>query len=119
MPSRALDALIVDDDPQLLRILGHYLRAEGFNVREAEDGEAALNAIQTKCPNFLITDWDMPRMDGLELCRRVRLENLPQYVYVLFQTSKRSSQELIAALDAGADEFACKPIDRGELLARM
>lgn len=119
MPNRALDALIVDDDPQLLRILGHYLRAEGFTVREAEDGEAALQAIGTQCPNFLITDWDMPRMDGLELCRRVRLENLPQYVYILFLTSKRSSPELIAALDAGADEFVCKPIDRGELLARM
>lgn len=119
MQHRAPTALIVDDDPQLLRILGHYLRAAGIEVREADDGEAALQAVQTQCPDFLITDWEMPRLDGLELCRRVRQENLPHYVYVLFLTSKRTSAELIAALEAGADEFVSKPLDRGELLARL
>ncbi len=119
MQKRAPHALIVDDDPQLLRLLSHYLRAAGFEVREAADGEAALQAIQSHCPDFLVTDWEMPRMDGLELCRRVRQENLPHYVYVLFLSAKRSSPELIAALEAGADEFVSKPIDRCELLARL
>ncbi len=83
------------------------------------DGEEALQAIRTQCPHFLITDWEMPRLDGVELCRRVRQEELPHYVYILFLTSKTASQELIQALEAGADEFVSKPIDRGELLARL
>jgi diguanylate cyclase (GGDEF)-like protein len=112
-------ALIVDDDPQLLRILGHYLRGSGFDVREAGDGEEALQAIRTHCPHYIITDWDMPRLDGLELCRRVRQESLPHYVYILFLTSKSTSHELIQALEAGADEFVSKPIDPNELLARL
>ena len=111
MTTRAPHALIVDDDPQLLRLLGHYLRAAGFEVREAEDGEAALQAIGAQCPDFLITDWDMPRMDGVELCRRVRQEDLPHYVYVLFLTCKRTSAELIEALDAGADDVVVYPED--------
>lgn len=115
----ALKALIVDDDPQLRRILAHYLRAAGFDVQEAGDGEEALSALLNECPDFLITDWEMPRMDGVELCRRVRQEELPHYVYILFLTAKKSSPELIQALEAGADEFVSKPIDRGELLARL
>ena len=102
MSAIAPQALIVDDDPQILRILGHHLRAAGFEVHCAADGEEALQAISRQCPDFVITDWEMPRLDGVELCRRIRQENLPHYVYILLLTSKSASHLIVQALEAGA-----------------
>lgn len=64
--------LLVDDDPAILRILTKWLEKEGYEVRQAEDGRLALAAIEEECPDFLITDWEMPGMDGPQLCRAVR-----------------------------------------------
>jgi diguanylate cyclase (GGDEF)-like protein len=75
--------------------------------------------IEADCPDFVITDWEMPNMDGLELCRRVRNLTLPHYVFIMFLTVKSASQEMIAGLEIGADEFLCKPVYQEELLARM
>jgi diguanylate cyclase (GGDEF)-like protein len=119
MHSRKPQVLLVDDDPTILRILSKSLASDGYEVRVAEDGEEAFAAIQADCPDYLITDWEMPRLDGLELCRRVRDERLPHYVYILFLTGHSSSEELIEGLGAGADDFLAKPVVRGELLARL
>ncbi len=111
--------LLVDDDPAMLRLVSRWLETAGYGVRLAEDGKEALAAIEAECPDFLITDWDMPEMDGLELCRRVRKLDLPHYLYILFLTVRSGSSETIEGLEIGADDFLHKPVHQGELLARM
>ena len=111
--------LVVDDDPAMLRMLSRWLEKDGYATRVASDGLQALSMIEADCPDFVITDWEMPNMDGLELCRRVRNLTLPHYVFIMFLTVKSASQEMIAGLEIGADEFLCKPVYQEELLARM
>ena len=87
--------LVVDDDPAMLRILARWLEKAGYEVATAGDGREALAAIEADCPNFLITDWEMPEMNGLELCRQVRLLDLPQYLYIIFLTVRAAPDEMI------------------------
>ena len=117
-PSK-LKVLLVDDDPLMLRILSKWLENKVQSVCTASDGEQALRAIEVDCPDFILTDWEMPRMDGLGLCRAVRALSLPHYVYIFFLTAKSSHEEIIAGLDAGANDFLTKPIHQGELVARL
>lgn len=117
--SRNARVLLVDDDPAMRRLLCHWLEQAGYRVEQASDGEQALAAIQSQCPEFLVTDWEMPHLDGLELCRRVRELNLPHYVYILFLTVKSRPDETVAGLEGGADDFLPKPISQAEILARM
>jgi diguanylate cyclase (GGDEF)-like protein len=111
--------LLGDDDPTMLRLLSRWLERAGYTTRTAADGQEALEAIEAECPDFVITDWDMPRINGLELCRRVRKMGLPHYVYVIFLTAKSAQTEMIAGLEVGADDFLGKPVSEGELLARI
>jgi two-component system cell cycle response regulator len=111
--------LLVDDDPAILRLLSVWLNKAGFSVRCAADGEEALAAIEAECPDFLVVDWEMPKMNGLQLCQRVRRLSLPRYVYILFLTVKTAPDEMIEGLEAGADDFLGKPVHQGELLARL
>ena len=111
--------LLSDDDPIMLRLLSRYLKNAGYSTRTVTDGQEALEAIELECPNFVITDWEMPRVNGPELCRRVREMPLPHYVYIIFLTGKTARAEMIAGLECGANDFLCKPISEGELLARI
>lgn len=111
--------LVVDDDPAMLRMLCRWLEKAGYTTRVASDGLQALTIIEADCPDFVITDWEMPNMDGLELCRRLRDLPLPHYVFIMFLTVKSASEEMIAGLEIGADEFLCKPVYQEELLARI
>jgi two-component system, cell cycle response regulator len=119
MDSTKSKVLVVDDDPAMLRMLSRWLDKEGYSTQVASDGLLALSMIETDCPDFVITDWEMPNMDGLELCRRVRALDLPHYVFIMFLTVKSASEEMIKGLEIGADEFLCKPVAHEELLARM
>ena len=78
-----------------------------------------MEAIELECPDFIITDWEMPRLNGLELCRLVREMVLPHYVYIIFLTAKTDPAEMITGLKIGADDFVSKPVAEAELLARM
>ncbi len=111
--------LLVDDDPAILRLLGSWLEQAGFDVRTANDGADALQLIEQEAPDYLLTDWEMPHVDGPELCRKVREIPLPNYMYVVFLTARNNRNDIIDALDAGADDFLQKPIQKNELLARM
>lgn len=118
MQSKPL-VLIVDDDPVILRLLSKWLEIAGYPVIQAGNGREAIQAIRAQCPKIVITDWEMPEMDGLQLCRWLREQELPNYIYTLFLTVRGSSADMIQGLEAGADDFLKKPVDREELLARL
>jgi diguanylate cyclase (GGDEF)-like protein len=111
--------LVVDDDPAMRRLVTKWLETDGYPVDQAGNGVEAMDAIEASCPDMLITDWNMPRMDGMELCERVRGLRLANYIYILFLTVRSDENELVKGLDVGADEFLSKPINREELLARV
>jgi len=111
--------LAADDDPSILRLLINLLRKPGIQLEVVTNGRDALDAIEQNPPDVLITDWDMPAIDGLELCRRTRSLQLPHYVYILFLTAKSAPYDVVAGFDAGADDYVTKPIIPSELLARL
>jgi two-component system KDP operon response regulator KdpE len=108
--------LIVDDEPQIGRVMRTGLSTQGFDVRVAADGEAALDLFNDWHPALVITDLSMPNVGGLEFCRRVRLiSDVP--IIVLSVKSEESIK--VEALDAGADDYVTKPFGMDELLARI
>ena len=114
-----LVALIVDDSSAQRKMLKMMLRKWNFEVIEAEDGMAALGYVQSRHIDFVISDWMMPGMSGPELCREVRSLDLKNYIYFMLLTSKKAKDEVAAGLDAGADDFLSKPMDLGEMHARL
>jgi len=112
--------LIADDDRMSTMMLSRSLERWGFEVVVAPDGVSAWGHIQSRTPPALaIVDWMMPGIDGLELCRRIREANLAAPVYVILLTSRNSRQDLVAGLQAGADDYLTKPFDPDELQARI
>ncbi len=111
--------LIAEDEKTSRIILERTLIKAGYDVMGVEDGLKALASIQKDLPDMLITDWMMPELDGLELCRRVRCLDLPGYVYIILLTALTEKERIIQGLDAGADDYVTKPFDRTELLARV
>ncbi len=115
----SLEVLVVDDEPAMLRLLSKWLERAGYGVRVATDGQMAVAEIKKKCPDFVITDWEMPGMDGIQLCHAIREMNLMKYVYIIFITIRSTQAESVEALVTGADDFLAKPVLPEELLARM
>lgn len=112
--------LIADDDHMSATMLGRTLEKWGFEVVVAPDGAAAWDHITGANPPALaIVDWVMPEIDGLELCRRVRSTPLPSPLYVILLTARTGRQDLVAGLEAGADDYLTKPFDPDELRARV
>jgi len=114
-----LRILAADDDEISLKLLKAALGSGGHEVVTARDGVEALDILRQSDIRVVITDWVMPRMDGIELCRRIRSESMPGYVYVIFVTSRVSKDDTLAGLSVGADEFIGKPFDPVELLVRV
>jgi two-component system KDP operon response regulator KdpE len=108
--------LIVDDEPQITRVLRRSLTSHGYEVRSAADGESALETFGDFSPNLVITDLSMPNLNGIELCRRLR-QLSPVPIVVL--SVKGEEQTKVEALDAGADDYVTKPFGIEELLARI
>ena len=111
--------LIVDDDPAFLRLLAKYVADAGHEVLCALDGLEAMKLLSEHGPHMVITDWRMPRMDGLELCRAVRECEAVGFVYLIILTAQGERKRLVEAFEAGADDFLTKPVDRQEFLARL
>ena len=108
--------LVVDDEPQITRVLKTTLSSQGYGVRSASDGEDALRQLKGWSPDLIITDLRMPNVDGLELCRRVRTQSrLP----IIVLSVKGEEAIKVEALDAGADDYITKPFSTNELLARV
>jgi len=108
--------LIIEDDPAILKLLQRGLAYEGYLVDIATDGRSGLNLSRDHHPDLVILDWMLPGMDGLEVCRRLRIGgSLP----ILMLTAKDTIQDRVQGLDAGADDYMVKPFNLDELLARI
>jgi putative two-component system response regulator len=111
--------LIVDDDEIALDILSAALESSGYEVETASNGIAALARIEQGDIRFVITDWEMPQMNGLALCQSIRRKAASGYVYIVLLTSYGTSQEIVEGMSAGADDFVVKPFNHAELTARV
>jgi two-component system, cell cycle response regulator len=112
--------LIVEDDPISRRILEANLLEWGYEVMVASDGAEALEIIQQpESPNLIISDWMMPRMDGLALCREIRNVEKSEYIYFIILTAKGEKRDIIEGLEAGADDFLSKPFNQEEMKYRI
>src|SRR5713226_6600112 len=108
--------LVVDDEPQITRVLRTVLSSQGYQVKTAAEGEAALSSFSEFRPELVITDLFMPQMDGLELCRQIRaMSNVP----IIVLSVKGEERTKVEALDSGADDYVTKPFGIDELLARV
>jgi DNA-binding response OmpR family regulator len=111
--------LLVDDDPVSRRILTAVLTGLGHEAVPANDGADAWARFQAEDLDIVITDWMMPEVDGLELTRRIRARSKARYTYVLLLTALQGRARYLDGMDAGADDFVSKPVDREELQARL
>src|SRR5712672_1728183 len=112
--------LIADDEPISRRVLQASLVRWGYQVEVAKDGEEALEKLlRDTAPRLAVLDWMMPGLDGLEVCRRARARPGAPYSYLLLLTSREARSDLVAGLDAGADDYIRKPFDAEELKARL
>lgn len=108
--------LIVDDDPHIRELAGHFLRNEGFDIYEAEDGEEALSVLESVKADLVILDIMMPNMDGWELCRELReFYDFP----LLMLTAKGETSQKVKGFELGTDDYLVKPFEPAELVARV
>jgi DNA-binding response OmpR family regulator len=116
MSAKKTTILVVDDDTLLLKVVTHNLEAEGYQVLAVRDGAQALEVIERDAPDLMLLDVMMPRMDGFEVCQRVReFSSVP----IIMITARGRSQDKIRGLDLGADDYLTKPFRVDELLARV
>lgn len=111
--------LIAEDELISRRLLVAALARMGHDVLVAEDGRAAWEILEREDVRLVVADWEMPNMDGLELVRRIRAEANRPYIYVILLTSRGDKQDIVAGMNAGADDYVTKPWDEGELTVRL
>ncbi|TWU16335.1 sensor histidine kinase [Allorhodopirellula heiligendammensis] len=114
-----MKVLVAEDSMVMRRLLVGYLRQWDYEVVECVDGEEAWQLFQSDSFSIVLSDWMMPNVDGLELTRRIRGSQRPGYCYLILLTAKTEKEDLITAMEAGADDFLVKPYDREELRVRI
>jgi putative two-component system response regulator len=110
---------VIEDDPGVRRLLVRILESNGYGVVAVGDGASGLRAIHEHQPDLVILDLSLPRLDGFEVCRRLRADVRTQTLPVIVLTAHTATEDMIAALDAGADDYVTKPFQQLELLARL
>ena len=111
--------LIVDDNPANVEIFQARLEANGYEIITATDGRAGLTLASEKQPDLILLDIMMPKMDGIEVCRRIRADETLPFMPIIMVTAKSDSKDIVAGLEAGADEYLTKPVDHAALVARV
>ena len=112
--------LIAEDDPISRRLLEVLLDRWGHEVVSASDGAAAWQQLNSdQRPRLAILDWMMPKIDGLELCRRIRDKITDDYIYIIMLTARENQDDIIIGLESGADDYVTKPFDHSELQSRI
>jgi two-component system, cell cycle response regulator len=111
--------LIVDDYPANVKLLQRNLEAAGYETASAGDGEEAVQKVDSERPDLILLDIMLPKIDGFEVCRRLRANEATAVIPIIMITALTETEDRIRGLDAGADDFISKPVDRGELLARV
>ncbi|MGH7473401.1 MAG: response regulator, partial [Candidatus Methylomirabilales bacterium] len=111
--------LIVDDNPENLDILRRRLAVHGYEILTATDGEEALVKAREKLPDLILLDIMMPKMDGMEVCRHLKADPSLPFMPIIMVTAKAQSEDIVAGLEAGGDEYLTKPLDHAALVARV
>jgi diguanylate cyclase (GGDEF)-like protein len=111
--------LVADDDPVTRELLRRILGERGYEVLSVEDGQQAWETYHASAASLVITDWEMPGLNGIELCSRIRQHDTVGYTYIIFLTSRHGRDHLIEGLSAGADDFIAKPLHPDELRERL
>ncbi|MDP9204646.1 MAG: diguanylate cyclase [Gemmatimonadota bacterium] len=111
--------LVVDDHEDNIELLRARLEARGYEVEGASDGQAALDAVNRTCPDLILLDVMMPKMDGMEVVKRLKSNKALPFIPVIMQTALDSTENKVEGLDAGADDYITKPINFAELEARV
>jgi len=111
--------LVVDDETDLLELVGYNLQREGYTLVAARTGEAGLAAALSRPPSVILLDRQLPDLDGLEICRRLRRDERTCHLPVILLTARATEADRVAGLEAGADDYVTKPFSPRELLARI
>ena len=111
--------LVVDDDAIGAEVLANALEHAGYEVTVSGNGREALELMRHSVYRLVISDWEMPEMTGIELCRHIRRRYSSGYVYVILLTARVGTENIVAGLDAGADDFVTKPFEPQELFLRI
>jgi DNA-binding response OmpR family regulator len=119
LPSDLVRALVVEDDPVLLKLLSHTLTDAGYQVTAVNNGRLALDHVLSTGTQVIVTDWVMPEMDGISLCRALRLSPVGRKCYVLMMSSFKADEKIIEAYEAGVDAYEVKPFNAKVLRARL
>lgn len=116
--SESFKIVVADDSPIYRKLVQDVLAHEGYEILFAKDGREALDIVARHKPSLVITDWEMPDISGIDLCRKIRQEQ-DSYTYIVLLTSNSKKDQVIEGLAAGADDYLTKPFHSGELLARV
>jgi len=115
----AIKILIVDDDPDIRDVLKLTLSEENYEILEAGDGEEALKIVHDNQPDLILLDYKIPKIDGREVCRRIKKDLLLRHLPIIMVTGKGDINDKVNGIDAGADDYVVKPFEPKELLARI
>jgi two-component system phosphate regulon response regulator PhoB len=111
--------LIVEDDPDILKLIQYHLSKEGFQVETVATGEEALRKARSFCPNLMVLDLMLPGVDGLEVCRTLRFDPKTASIRIIMVTAKGEEADIVAGLELGADDYITKPFSPRILVARL
>ena len=111
--------LVVEDERSIADLVAEALKRQGYRVETAGDGDQALEAAETTLPDLIILDLMLPKLDGWEVCRRLREEDTTRRIPIIMLTARRDEKDVVAGLELGADDYLRKPFSLAELLARV
>lgn len=119
MSTQTARVLVVDDEPAQLELLAYNLEAEGFGVIRATNGEEALMVVDEEVPDIIVLDWMMPKLSGIEACRRLKKRSETADIPIIMLSAKSDDVDMVRGLDTGADDYMVKPYSVLELVARV